>query len=150
MISIMFLFLSEEAFKSDGCHEEKFKAVLDKTEAMIVRSANFYSGIIEMSTRRGSYECARYSFLLDKNGHPMDVRLEESSDSFPMNFASRQTLVNYVFDQKTWVIGQRLMMLFSDIVGRAPPPPSEVIPDEQLRRSNTSGSRSRGIQKVTR
>lgn len=135
MISVMFLLLSEAAFKSDGCHEEKFTAILDKTEAMIVRSANFYSGIIEMPTRRGSYECARYSFLLDESGHPTDVRLEESSDSFPMNFASRQTLVNYVFDRKAWTTGHRLMMLFSDIVGRAPPPPSEVIPDEQLRRS---------------
>jgi len=136
MISAMlFLLYSEAAFKSDGCHEEKFKATLDKTEAMIVRSANFYSGIIEMPTRRGSYECARYSFLLDENGHPTDVRLEESSDSFSMNFSSRQTLANYVFDRKAWTTGQRLMMLFSDIVGRAPPPPSEVIPDEQLRRS---------------
>jgi hypothetical protein len=135
MISVMFFFLSEAAFKSDGCHEGKFRAVLDKTEAMIVRSANFYSGVIEMPTRRGSYECARYSFLLDEGGHPTDVRLEESSGSFPMNFASRQTLVNYVFDRKAWRAGNRLMMLFSDIVGRAPPRPSEVIPDEQLRRS---------------
>lgn len=135
MISIVFLFFFEAAFKSDGCHEKKFTAILDKTEATIVRSANFYSGIIEMPTRRGSYECARYSFLLDESGHPTDVRLEECSDSFPMNFASRQTLPNYVFDRKAWANGQRPMMLFSDIVGRAPPPPSEVIPDEQLRRS---------------
>ena len=135
MISVMFLLLSEAAFKSDGCHEEKFRAALDKTEALIVRSVNFYSGIIEMPTRRGSYECARYTFLLDETGHPTDVRLEESSDSFSMNFSSRQTLFNYVFDHKAWTAGQRLMMLFSDIVGRAPPPPSEVIPDEQLRRS---------------
>jgi len=134
IMSFILLFSSEMAFKTSGCHEARFSAELDKTELLITRGANISPGIYEMPTRRGSFECVRYTFLVDGEGRAIDVRAEESSDSAGFNFSARQTLGKYRFKVPARGSSERLMILFSEIVARAPFSPEQIgppLPEDQ-------------------
>lgn len=134
IVSLILLMSSDIAFKTSGCHEAKFSADLDKTELLITRGANISPGIYEMPTRRGSFECVRYTFLLDGEGRAIDVRAEESSDSPDFNFSARQALGRYRFKLPARGRSERLMILFREIVARAPFSPEQIgppLPEDQ-------------------
>lgn len=117
------LFSSELAYSTQGCGTLRFRQQLAEAEASIVHAVKFSPPVGEMPTRSGSYECVRFSFLVDRAGHPTDIRYEESSGDFSLIFSARQALDQFRFRHPR--DGARLMLVFDGMVGRWPEPPSD-------------------------
>lgn len=115
------LFSSELAHTTQGCGSLRLRQQLAEAEASIVHAVKFSPPVGEMPTRTGSYECVRFSFLIDRAGRPTDIRAEESSGDFALVMSARQALDQFRFRQHR--SRARLMLVFDGMVGRWPQPP---------------------------
>lgn len=122
MILLAALLLSSElAYTTQGCGSLRLRQQLAQTEASIVHAVKFSPPVGEMPTRSGSYECVRFSFVVDGAGRPTDVRTEESSGDLALVMSARRALDQFRFRQDRR--GTRLMLVFDGMVGRWPEPP---------------------------
>ena len=122
MILMAALLLSSElAYTTQGCGSIRFRQQLAEAETEIVHAVKFDPPAGEMPTRNGSYECVRFSFLIDRAGRPTDIRTEESSGDFVLVMSARQALDQFRFRQHRSTT--RLMLVFDGMVGRWPEPP---------------------------
>lgn len=128
MILVAALLLSAElAHTTQGCGSLRHAQALAEAEALIAHAVKFSPPVGEMPTRSGSYECVRFSFLVDGAGRPTEIQTEESSGDFALVMSARQALDQCRFQRPR--NGTRLMLIFDGMVGRWPePPPSQRRP----------------------
>jgi hypothetical protein len=126
MLLVATLLLSSDmAYATQGCGTLRFHRELSEAENSIVHTVKFEPPVGELPTRNGSYECVRFSFRVDRTGHPADIRIEESSNDYMLVVDAHRALSQFRFRQHEYGIEKRLMLVFDGMVGRSPDPPSQ-------------------------
>lgn len=125
MLALAYFLTSQLAYTSMGCGALRFEQQLDVTGRLVEHWAPFNPSVGELATRNGSYECARFSFLIDKFGQAKDIRVEESSRDISMILDARLALEKYRFRHPVGAQSQRYMLIFDGMVNRWPQPPPD-------------------------
>ncbi|PMQ07543.1 hypothetical protein DyAD56_02125 [Dyella sp. AD56] len=124
MLPVMFFLGSELAYATQGCGSVLYRRQLDESEAQITHAVMFEPAVGEMPTRNGSYECVRFSFLVDATGRPVDIRAEV--DSGGIAFEARRALEQFRFRPPKPGSHNRLMLVFDGMSNRWPSLPPDL------------------------
>ena len=103
------------------CGLEENRAVIEKTRAMVLHKEPMSSLVGEFPTPNGTPECARATFSIDGDGHPVDVRIVESSGNFEVNFTVVHSIKKYVLKKEFLSWFRTYMLVFQVDYNKIPP-----------------------------
>ncbi|MBQ4855564.1 hypothetical protein IMW82_12875 [Rhodanobacter sp. B2A1Ga4] len=104
-----------------GCGLQENRAIVEKTRAMILHDAPLDSLVGEFPTPGGTPECARVVFSIGGDGHPVDVRVVESSGNVAVNMAVVRSVKKYVMKKELPRWFRTYMLVFRVDDNKMPP-----------------------------
>lgn len=94
------------------CGLQENRVVVEKTRAMILHDAPLDSLVGEFPTPDGIPECARVVLSIGGDGHPVDVRVVESSGNVAVNMAVVRSVKKYVMKKELFRWFTTYMLVF--------------------------------------
>ena len=88
---------------------------------MVLHDAPLDSLVGEMPTPNGTPECARVAFSIGDDGHPVDLRVVESSGNFNVNMAVVRSVKKYVLKREFFSWFRTYMLVFQVNDNKMPP-----------------------------
>jgi|GEM_PF-4792053 len=95
----------------EACGLQENRALVEKTRAMVLHYAPLDSLVGEFPTPNGTPECARVVFSIGDDGHPIDLRVVESSGNIEVDMAVVKAVKKYVLKREvlSWFRGYTLV-----------------------------------------
>lgn len=117
------MFFSHAVLGNPDCGLNAHKALVRRTEALIERKEELRIMTPEMASGNGKFECVRFEFQIDKQGNAINLLVKDSTKELLMNLAAADALKKYKFHPSAGGTKVTYTLVFSGIVGAAPPYP---------------------------